>query len=123
MTKRELIDLCLEFNGAYEDYPFELLTDTPDAWALLRHKGNRKSFASITVHQGRLMINLKSNPFEADILRQTFKDITPGYHMNKDHWNSVYPDGDVPPELLRALIEKSYELTKPKLKRKLGGAQ
>jgi len=31
MTKRELINICLEFPDMYEDYPFELLTDTPEA--------------------------------------------------------------------------------------------
>ena len=124
MNKRELINICLELENVYEDYPFELLTDAPDDWALIRHKGNKKSFASVTIHRGRLMINLKCNPFEAGMLRQEFKDITAGYHMNKDHWNSVYPDGDVPTEMLRGLIKNSYELTKPKSKKsmKSGGA-
>ena len=110
MTKRELIDLCLQLPDCYEDYPFG------DAWAIMRHKGNKKSFASISIHHGQLMINLKCNPFDAGLLRREFKDIIPGYHMNKDHWNSVFQGGDVPPDMLKLLIEQSYNLTKPKRK-------
>jgi len=116
MTKRELINICLEFPYVYEDYPFDLLTETPDAWTVMRHKGNRKGFAHIFDRDGRPVINLKLPPCEGDLFRQVFEGIKPAYHMNKEHWNSVYPDGDIPPELLRGLIEKSYELTKPRLK-------
>ncbi len=33
-------------------------------------------------------INLKCDPVRALILRQDFPEITPGYHMNKQHWNT-----------------------------------
>ena len=118
MTKHELINLCLELPDTYEDYPFDLITDAPGAWTVMRHKGNKKGFAHIYTDSGRSIINLKLNPFEGDMLRQTFEEIAPAYHMNKDHWNGVDPNGDVPLELLRGLIEKSYELTRPKPKRK-----
>ena len=113
MTRRELIELCLTLGNAYEDYPFDLLTDTPGAWTVVRHKDGKKGFAHIFERSG-LCINLKCNPFEADMLRQAFADITPAYHMNKQHWNTVKPDGDVPPEILHGLIENSYNLTKKK---------
>jgi len=118
MTKRELINICLELEGAYEDYPFDLLTDTPDAWTVMRHKGNRKGFAHIYERGGRPIINLKLPLYEGDLLRQAFEDIKPAYHMNKDHWSGVNPNGDVPPEMLQGLIKNSYELTKPKTRRK-----
>ena len=86
MTKRELINLCLEWPGAIEAYPFDLVTEAPDAWAAVQHEGNKKAFAFISVRKDRLMINLKCNPFEADMWRQAFKDVTPGFHMNKLHW-------------------------------------
>jgi predicted DNA-binding protein (MmcQ/YjbR family) len=114
MTKREVIILCLEFEDVYEDYPFDLLTDAPDAWTVMRHKGNRKGFAHIYGRGGQPIINLKLPPCEGDLLRQSFEDIKPAYHMNKEHWNVVNPNGDVPLEMLRGLIEKSYEMTKPK---------
>lgn len=47
MTKRDIINFCLKFVGSYEDYPFDFLTDMPDSWTVMRHKGNRKGFAHI----------------------------------------------------------------------------
>jgi predicted DNA-binding protein (MmcQ/YjbR family) len=117
MTKRELIDLCLGLPNAYEDYPFYEVAPT---WAAIRHKGNKKIFANIfqceTVADGNLCISIKLNPFESDILRQSFESIKPAYHLNKEHWSMVQIGGDVPIELLRDLIQKSYDITKPKIK-------
>ncbi|MCL2674995.1 MAG: MmcQ/YjbR family DNA-binding protein [Firmicutes bacterium] len=114
MTKREIINLCLELPDVYEDYPFDLITADPTAWAAIRHKGNYKSFAFITVYGGRLIINLKCDPMDAIFLRQMFKGVTAGYHMNKEHWNTIYLDGGVPLELLKDMIRHSYELSKSK---------
>ena len=55
-------------------------------------------------------ITLKLEPAEGEFLRGQYKDIVPGYYMNKDHWNSIDPDGNVPEELLKDLLDKSYEL-------------
>lgn len=85
MTRKELIEYCLSLPFAYEDYPF----DTGDAhsddglWAVVRHSTNKKGFAHIYKRNEKLCINLKSNPFEADFLRQLYRDVTPGWHMNK----------------------------------------
>jgi len=117
MTKRDLINICLELAGTYEDYPFDLLTDTPDAWTVMRHKGNLKGFAHIYGAADAPTINIKLSPCEGDMLRRAFKGITPAYHMNKEHWNGIDPNADVPAEMVRGLIEKSYELTKPKRKK------
>lgn len=114
MNKRELIDLCLALPNTYEDYPFDLLTETAGAWTVMRHRGNKKGFAHIYLSGAKPIINLKLHPAEGDMLRQMFKGITPAYHMNKEHWNGVDIGGDVPLELLKTLISKSYELTKPK---------
>jgi len=112
MTCQELIDYCLTFPNAYEDYPFEAMAN-PAVWALMRHAANKKSFAMIYEKEGKLCINLKCDPFEADFLRQTFKDVNFGYHMNKLHWNTVALGGDVPMEELRRQIQNSYDLIKP----------
>ena len=117
MIRQELIDLCLTFPAAYEDYPFDDITD-PGKWAVMRHRGNRKGFAHIYERNGKLCVNLKCDPFEADLLRSAFRDVTSGYHMNKTHWNTVYLNGDVPEEELRRMIENSYDLTRPKTKKK-----
>ena len=80
----------------------------------MRHRTNKKGFAHIYERNGKLCINLKCNPFEADFLRQAHKDITPAYHMNKVHWNTVTIGGDVPEDELKRMIENSYGLIKPK---------
>jgi predicted DNA-binding protein (MmcQ/YjbR family) len=117
MTRRELIDYCLTLPGVYEDYPFEDVADE-SAWAAMRHGSNKKCFAFITVRNGRLMVNLKCDPLEADFLRQAFEDVTPGFHMNKTHWNSVYIGGDVPEDELKRMIDRSYDLIKPKVRKR-----
>ena len=116
MTRRELIDYCLTFPAAYEDYPFgDGAAHSDDgAWTLMRHRANKKGFAHIYERGGKICINLKCDPFEADFLRQVFTSITPGYHMHKRHWITVAIGGDVPENELRRLIGNSYDLIKPK---------
>ena len=112
-TRQALIDFCLTFPAVYEDYPFDDIVDAR-AWTVMRHRANKKSFALIYAWNGKLCVNLKCEPLEADFLRQAFECVTPAYHMNKVHWNTVTPDGDVPEEELKRMIERSYDLIKPK---------
>ena len=116
MNRQELIEYCLTFTAAYEDYPFEEL-GAGNRWTAMRHRGNKKTFAFINVHNDRLCVNLKCDPFEADFLRQIYTDVTPGFHMNKMHWNTVFLDGDVPEDELKNMIEHSYNLIRPKIKK------
>jgi predicted DNA-binding protein (MmcQ/YjbR family) len=68
---------------------------------------------------GRLYINLKCDPIQADLLRSIFESVTPGWHMNKEHWNTVYIDGgDVPEQELFDMINNSYDLIKPKIRKR-----
>ena len=113
MTRKELTDYCLSFANIYEDYPFDRIVHE-GAWTVMRHQSNKKSFALIYERNEKLCINLKCDPFEADFLRQAFKDVTPAYHMNKVHWNTVNVEGDVPNEELLQMISRSYDLTKSK---------
>jgi len=117
MTRQELIDFCLTFPASYEDYPFDDIIDAA-AWTVIRHQSNKKSFAMIYKRNGKLCINLKCDPLEADFLRQIFTDLTPAYHMNKVHWNTVTLGGDVPEGELKRMISRSYDLIKPKVCRK-----
>ena len=41
---------------------------------------------------GKLCVNLKCDPLRADFLRRALPWVTPGYHMNKTHWNTVWLD-------------------------------
>ena len=116
MNRQELIDFCLTFPAAYEDYPFDEIIDS-GAWTVMRNRTNKKSFALIYERNGKLYANLKCDPIEADFLRQAFTDVTPAYHMNKEHWNTATLGGDVPDEEIKRMIKNSYELIKPKIKK------
>ena len=60
---------------------------------------------------------MKCEPMEADFLREAYEGVTPAYHMNKVHWNTVYLDSDVPEEEIYRMTMNSFELTKKKSKR------
>jgi predicted DNA-binding protein (MmcQ/YjbR family) len=119
MTRQDLIAFCLTFPAAYEDYPFDEVADE-NATTVMRHRSNKKSFALIMRHNGKLYLNLKCDPFETDFLRQMFKSVIPGYHMNKQHWNTVVcgENCDVPEEEIKRMIANSYDLIKPKARTK-----
>lgn len=113
-------DYCLMQLQSQEDFPFG-----PDIYV---YKVVGKVFAILSESllpgsAGRLAsVNLKCEPAEALMLRQIFPAITPGYHMNKQHWNTVLLDGTVPENELKRQIDQSYQLvvaTLPKAKRPL----
>jgi predicted DNA-binding protein (MmcQ/YjbR family) len=52
------------------------------------------------------------------VLRESYEAILPGYHMNKKHWNTVLLDGTLPLQLVRELIDHSYELVRPSASKK-----
>ena len=113
MNRREIIEYCLTLPSAYEDYPFAELPGDGET-TVMRHRTNKKSFALIMRHDGKLYLNLKCDPMEADFLRQAFEGVIPGWHMNKTHWNTVIIGSDVPGEEIKRQIANSYELIKPK---------
>ena len=55
-------------------------------------------------------INLKCNPDEARVIRDIFEAVLPGYHMNKEHWNTVILNGSIPTEEIENMIDTSYSL-------------
>ena len=68
-----------------------------------------KMFCATDVEDYEL-INIKCNPEEAILLREKYEDVTPGYHMNKKHWNSLNTKGKIPNKLMKEWIKKSYDL-------------
>lgn len=111
--KKEAIAYCLTFDKVYEDYPFH----DPN-WCVIRHKENKKVFAWIFDKDGYVWMNVKCDPQWRDFWRETFASVVPAYHLNKTWWNSIILDGTVPEEEIRRMIGESYDLTKPKRKRK-----
>jgi len=109
VNSRDLFLYSLTKNGALEDYPFG-----PDVIVM---KVAGKIFALMTRSAGQDCISLKCDPHYAEILRQQYKSITPGYHLNKRHWNTVQLDGSIPEKEVRGFIDHSYDLVVKSLTR------
>lgn len=112
LTRQDAISACLAFPASYEDYPFG------EEWTVMRHTGNKKMFAAIFERQGRVWINVKAEPMWADVWKQGFSAVVPGFHMNKQHWISIILDGTMDDADIIHLIGDSYDLTKGKQKNK-----
>lgn len=107
MTKEQFLGFCREIRGAETDQPFD---NDFSSW-VCRHSDTGKWFALVMEIDGRWFVNLKCDPIEADFLRKAFKGVVPAYHMNKTHWNTVYPDADVPDEEIKRMTLNSFSLT------------
>lgn len=101
MDLPDAIELCLSLPGAEETTPFG-----PD---VLVYKVAGKMFALTDPAEFPARMNLKCDPSRSLLLREEHDAVTPGYHMNKRHWNTVVI-GDLPSSLVRELILHSYEL-------------
>ena len=111
MNIEEYREYCLSKPGVTEGFPFG-----PDT-LVLRVGGKIFTIAGIENFE---RVNLKCDPERAIELREEYTGIIPGYHMNKQHWNTVYTNGSVPQKLVRELIDHSYDLvlkSLPKAKR------
>jgi len=93
--------------GASETTPFG-----PDA---LVYKVGGKMFA-VTPLDGST-VTLKCDPGWASVLRAQHSQITPGYHTNKRHWNTVRLDAALPSDLVLDMLEHSYTLVVDSLSR------
>ncbi len=94
--------------------------DLQKDWNWVRYKIGDKLFTAVCLGENDVpyYITLKLDPDEGNFLRQQYEDIVPGFYMNKQHWNSVKPDGAVPDDLLRDLLDKSYQLVLAGLSKK-----
>jgi len=93
---------CLLKKGVTEEFPFDEIT--------LTFKVMGKLFALTSLNEADFRINLKCDPEWALELRDTYDSILPGYHMNKKHWNTVLVNYNLPNELLKKMIDHSYDL-------------
>src|SRR2546421_8371714 len=79
-----------------------------------------KMFAIAALMEVPPRVNLKCDPDLALELRDRYEQVTPGYHMNKKHWNTVELSGGIPESEMRKMIDHSYDLvvqSLPKAKR------
>lgn len=101
---------CLSFPDVEETLPFG-----PDT---LAYKVDGKIFLLTGLDSETLGFNVKCDPDKALELREQYPCVQPGYHMNKKHWNTITIDGSVSTALLKEWIKDSYDLVKPKKKKK-----
>ena len=102
MNIEEITEYCLNKKGVTEEFPFD--EDT----LVLKVMG--KIFLLTSLEKIPLQINLKCNPEEAVELREKYEAVIPGYHMNKQHWNTVIIDNSIPPKNILSWIDNSYNL-------------
>lgn len=101
--KYEWLDgYCQSKKGAIKEYKPE--------WSATVYWVCGKMFASQGGDKhGKPIITLKCEPVLGKLLREQYPDIIPGYYMNKEHWNSVYLEGNVPDDVLRELVDAAYK--------------
>jgi predicted DNA-binding protein (MmcQ/YjbR family) len=100
MKSEEIATYLMTYPETREEQPFGPNVDV--------YKVAGKIFAIVSPEQEPAAISLKCDPVIALELRQEFAAVTPGYHLNKDHWNTVVLDGTVPDRELRKMIAYSY---------------
>ena len=102
---------CLSLPCVEETTPFG-----PDT---LVYKVGGKMFALASPDEYPPRINLKCDPERALELRDRYEEITPGYHMNKRHWNTLDLGGRLSNKLVLELIDHSYQLVVASLPKKV----
>ncbi len=101
MNIEELRNYCVKKNHVEECFPFDDET--------LVFKVMNKIFCLVNLTPPH-SANLKCDPLKAIEMREKYEEITPGYHMNKKHWNTIELGGSLRKSLLKELIDDSYNL-------------
>jgi predicted DNA-binding protein (MmcQ/YjbR family) len=102
MDQHELKNRCLGLPGASEEFPFG------DEVSVFKVSG--KMFALCALDGEPLELSVKCDPELAVQLRSAYPAVTPGYHLNKRHWNTITLDGSLPDEMVADLLGDSYDL-------------
>ncbi|WP_084101771.1 MmcQ/YjbR family DNA-binding protein [Demequina sp. NBRC 110051] len=100
--QRRAATRALELPGSGLTHPFG------EEWDVYKVRG--KVFMLQSAQSGEPHVTLKARPEDSHALREAYADIRPGYHMNKKHWISLYPDGALDPEFVDDLVTESYLL-------------
>ncbi len=109
MNAEEIRSYVLEKNDFTESFPF--------GNNVLVFKTKGKIFLLLSLDEAAVSFNVKCDPEKAMELRDEYPDvITPGYHMNKKHWNTIYPLL-IKKSLVLEMIDDSYNLVSQKIKK------
>ena len=104
-TREDACSFGLEFENTYLDKPFRKAD-----WQLIRVKDSKKAFLCIYERDGFVNLNVKVDPAWRDFWRNTYLSVVPGYHKNKEHWNTIILDGSIKDEDIKRMIAESYDL-------------
>ncbi len=104
-TREDALKYGLTFPDSYQHAPFR---DTNRQ--LVRYKGNDKAFLWTYERDGFINLNVKVDPEKAFFWRKLYRAVIPGYHQNKEHWNTIILDGSVPDKDIKLMIAESYDL-------------
>ena len=104
-TRQDAADYGLSFPDTYMEYPFH-----DRNWQLIRVNGSAKAFLWIYERDGFVNLNVKVDPSWRDFWRSAYSSVIPGWHQNKDHWNTIILDGQIPDDDIRRMIAESYDL-------------
>lgn len=104
-TREEALEYGLSFKDTYTEAPFH----DPN-WQLVRVKNNKKAFLWTYERDGYINLNVKVSPQWRDFWRTTYKSVIPGWHQNKEHWNTIILDGTIPDEDIKRMIAESYDI-------------
>ena len=104
-TREQALKYGLSFPDTYLDTPF---SDTN--WQLVRFKDNKKAFLWTYEKDGYINLNVKVDPEKAYYWRKLYESVIPGYHQNKEHWNTIILDGSIPDKDVKLMIAESYDL-------------
>jgi len=104
-TREEALKFGLSFENTYVEAPFH-----DDNWQLVRYKPNKKAFLWTYEKDGFVNLNVKVDPDKAFFWRKAYKSVIPGYHQNKENWNTIILDGSIPDADIKMMIGESYDL-------------
>lgn len=104
-TREEALEYGLSFPDTYQDAPFH---DTN--WQLVRVKKSKKVFLWTYERNGFVNLNVKADPEWRDFWRSAYESVIPGWHQNKENWNTIILDGSVPDNDVRRMIAESYDI-------------
>lgn len=104
-TREEVLSYGLSLPNTYQDAPFR-----DKSWQLVRIKGKKKVFLWTYERNGYICINVKVDPEWRELWRNAYPSVQPGYHQNKEYWNTVILDGTVPDKEIKRMIAESYDL-------------
>ena len=120
MNISEFRAFCLSLPGVTETMPFTKIADVRSRETICLCVGGKWFcfFNPLTMD----FCCLKCDPAKAPELPMQYEGITPGWHMNKKHWISVYFHSDVPDDVFRSILREGYEIFLSSLPKKTQAA-